>query len=250
MDPGRVGPPTVRLDLPATLTVRVKASQAGTTTAALLRLPAGIGVVEGRVLVPASSAQVQGVVALGTRRARTLPLRRVAGGVRFAVYRLDAHRASTIAVVLTPRGTGPVVVRVLIDAAGDGAGHRVRPSGARASGGTDTGRPGSATAGAQGPRRAALITPRDVLRDGRISARDVDAARAAWIVTRESRCCRDGAAGRVDANDDGCLDALDLQALVGATGIRVGPDPPSRGPGRSSGPRPPPGSSGCSPARA
>jgi len=208
VDPSRVVAPLVRPDAPAALVIVAQGRGARVATQALITLPAGIAAAEGRILLPAGAGEVLGVVAPGDRHARTLPLRPIAGGVRFGVYGLDAARRGTLAVVVVPAHVGPLRLRVIFDVLGGADGRRV-----------------VAASGGVAPRTA-LATPRDVLRDGRLGVRDVAAVRAAWIAGTDGERCRDAARARTaDANEDGCLDILDLQSLVAASGTRVGPRP-------------------------
>jgi CSLREA domain-containing protein len=146
----------------------------------------------------------------------------IAGGARFAAFGLDP-KGSTLALVLVPRSDRPIDVRVVIDSLGTATGARIAPvqpeqttrihGVGQASGLAPSAQPRT-------PRGTALSAPRETVRDGRVDRRDLDSALAAWLGATEAARCS-SRIDRVDANGDGCLDVLDLQALVTAKGTRI-----------------------------
>ena len=80
---------------------------------------------------------------------------------------------------------------------------------------------GRGLASLAGPRAAAKLLPlaaagklRDIVRDGTIGKLDLDILRAEWErgTISADQCITLGATG--DANGDGCVDIVDLQAAV------------------------------------
>jgi CSLREA domain-containing protein len=203
-------------------------ASAGRSTAIRLLLPEAVAAVDGRVLVAKRAAELVGVAVYGGGTG----LRPVAipGGYAFGAYDLEPRGAALIVdLVLVPRRTGRLGVRVLVDAAADRDGGRVSvaagAAGTIAVGSGHRVYPAPATGAAPGARRPAGPL-REPLADGRMNARDTDTTRAAWEEARALHAvCHPSRPGD-DANGDGCVDIVDVQAVRAAHGSRVpGPDP-------------------------
>jgi CSLREA domain-containing protein len=115
-------------------------------------------------------------------------------------------------------------MRFLFDAASDASGHPVALASDQAVSTIHVDRATVQRSAPQGIRRpAAPRAPqqtRDVFGSGKISANDIDMVRAAWYRTRDAAgsCHLAAENAAVDANGDGCIDVLDLQALLNDQG--------------------------------
>jgi CSLREA domain-containing protein len=203
-------PPTARPDRPFVVT---------------LGLPARVSAVDGRVLYERGAIEVWGLAPIGGGVA--LRPEAVAGGVAFGAYDLRAKDGRTVLrIVMEARKTGRVRLRVVLDAMADRAGRRLAIDGGTrlASVGVAGGmalREAPAPTWDAAPRRSAGPT-RDLLPDGRMDKQDLDATRIGWITSRlQGRVC--GAAREGDANGDGCVDIVDVQAARAAQRVRLQP---------------------------
>ncbi len=197
-------------------------SRANTDTsfAVEIRLPARVAAVDGRLFFDTAAAEVIGVAP--DRGGVGMTPMDIAGGVAFGAYGLTSSRSGTVLrIVVAPLAAGRLQFRAVIDAAADAAGRRVTVK--RSSG------IGAVTMGAEartfakprnsGPRRPLRVPTgtRDLVADGRLRVTDVDLVRAAWEQAHLGAPC---AALRKsdDANGDGCVDIVDVQAVVAAQG--------------------------------
>jgi hypothetical protein len=196
----------------------------GQPVAVTLSLPDGVAAIEGRVLVAGAAAEV-----VGAAPERGTAFRPAATGSGAAVG-ADALRPragrTTVRVVLEPRQAGRLQVRLVLDAAADRAGHRIALGRVSRVVVIRVGRaqrvlraPQAATRRA--PSRVARPT-RDLVPDGYADGRDLAAARAAWESAHDSNVPCASTDG--DVNRDGCVDIVDMQAVVAA--VQVGPKPP------------------------
>jgi CSLREA domain-containing protein len=191
------------------------------TTAITFRLPRQVAAVDGRLYFDASSAIAVGVAPVGGGRAFA-PVD-ISGGIAFGAYNLrPTGNAVLLRVVLVPTRPGRLAYRLAIDAAADSAGRGMSISGARAARGELSVRGSSrlreapAARSRPQPLRAAGPT-RDVVADGRANLKDLDVVRSGWELSRlnEQQC---GATeyAEADANGDGCVDIIDVQAVSAA----------------------------------
>lgn len=195
----------------------------GVTTAITVRLSPKVAAVEGRVFVNTAAADFIGVAPVGPGTA-TRPVKS-GKGYAFAAYGLAARSGhTTIRIVVFPKKAGALQVRVTIDSTADSAGHRIASDGAPLLSTLGVGRRAAtfrapAATPAESPTRAASAVHKLVGR-GKINAQDLDAVRGDWYTAHEtgSVCGRDRLG---DANADGCVDAVDLQAELAARGTRA-----------------------------
>ena len=71
---------------------------------------------------------------------------------------------------------------------------------------------------------AAPAAVRKLVGTGKINVQDVDAARGAWYAAHEAgNVCTAGTSAAGDANNDGCMDVVDIQAELAAKGQKAAP---------------------------
>ena len=199
----------------------------GVVTTVTLKLPKSVAAVDGRLLVQPGSADLIGVAPAG--KGTALSPVGVDGGFAFGVYGMTAKGAKqTIRLVLVPNVSGNLGVRVLIDSLSGKAGNRlytttneltgtVRVSGRNTSIGAPAGHARGAPNRTAGAVRAVFGRPT-------ISTDDADIVRAAWYRTRGLGTeCAPGTDATADANNDGCVDIVDLQAITAALGNKLKP---------------------------
>ena len=210
--------PGIRVSLPGTVS-------RGLVTALHLVLPANVAALDGRLVIDHHAAELVGIAV--PRGATGMTPVAVADGYAFGAYGLAAsHGSVSLDLVILPRRSGQLALSVAVDSLADRAGHAI---GVPATSGTGS----LAVAGSRRALRApsALAAPRalrapsaqlsELLPDGRIDRRDLDLARAGWTQARQSgRVCAAGALPG-DADGDGCVDSLDLQATLAASGRRL-----------------------------
>jgi CSLREA domain-containing protein len=198
-----------------------------------LRLPVGASALDGRLLVDPRAAELWGVAPVGGGTA--LRPERIAGGYAFGAYGLRAvNGRSVVRLVVSAHVAGRLQLRVAIDALADGPGRRLASpqlglaSIAVAGASRIVAAPAAASGWRVTPTRAAGAT-RELVADGRINREDLDAARLGWDLgrLRGSAC---GTPLEGDANADGCIDIVDLQALLAAQGRRIAAVPGSTAP--------------------
>jgi len=201
-----------------------KGSAAGESIAIKLRLPSSVAAVDGRVLFDTNLADVVGVAASGPGTA--LAPEQIAGGASFGAFGLAASGGSTVLnIVVAPRVEGQIQFRIVIDGVADANGSRVSLTQAKGSGVLLVGN-GSARGSLSSDVARALPTRggwgvRDLFRDGTIGKLDMDLLRASWASSRgSSTTCAAGNQG-ADANGDGCIDVVDLQAVLTKQGHRA-----------------------------
>jgi CSLREA domain-containing protein len=228
----------VTISLPSTVT-------RGKLTMARINLPGSVAAVDGRVLVSTKAAEVVGVAV--PRHAFSLMPVAVQGGYAFGAYGLRAaHGRTVIDVVLLPRKSGKLGIKVTVDSMADAKGRRIPNAGtsglsaARTLGVAEASRKAGTRRGSKvygagtGSARYAIpaattdITPlrealglRSLYGTKHISKRDQDYARQAWSYARaRGRVCDTTKA--TDPNGDGCSDIVDLQATLVAKGRKAG----------------------------
>ncbi len=213
---------------------------------ARISLPANVAAVDGRVLVSAKAAEVIGV-AVSRRGVGLMPVA-VTGGYAYGAYGLSATNGRTIVdVVLLPKRSGKLGIKVTVDSMADSKGRRIGTAGttglsaARTLGVAEASRAAGIRRGSRvygtgaGSARFGIpagngrVTPlraahglRSLYGTRRITKRDQDYARQAWTLARASgQVC--GAPAATDPNGDGCADIVDLEATLAATGRTAGP---------------------------
>ena len=217
----------------ATLSVSVSAPSSitpGTLAAVTVTLPSSVAAVDGRLLFKKGSAEVIGVAPVGHGTAFS-PVA-ITGGASFGAYGLRPTKGHTVLrFVLDPKVAGRLQVRVIVDSAANSAGRRL---------GTSSSSGVVATMGVLGssrvlsapssgarflPTRAAGPTTESI-RDGKFNKQDLDTVRGAWELARETgQVCGTGLSG--DANGDGCVDIVDVQAVVAAQGTTTSTPAPA-----------------------
>ena len=204
---------------------RVSVGELATLT---LSLPAGAAAVDGRILVAPGAAEAIGVVPVGSG----IGLRptETDGGYVFGAYGLESG-APQIQLVVNPEVAGRIQVRIVVDDLADQAGSRIDAGGLQTvttivAGQSNRVYPAT-SGGPRGEGRRGASRVRDILRDGKINSRDLDTARANWSQAqgRGGQC---GVQSDADANDDGCVDIVDIQAVYAnenstATGLAAVP---------------------------
>lgn len=195
-----------------------------------LRLPDGTAALDGRAFFDRDALELIGVApsggGVGLRPVDTR------GGAAFGAYGLRSSGGATVVrLVFVAHRAGRVQVRVAVDAVASGDGRRLSVLGADrqttvgVDGGSKLLTAPDATASPQPEGAAGPLV--ELQPDGRIDKSDVDVARWAW---ERARLTGDSCAGRVreDANGDGCVDIVDLQATLAARGTRTSIAAPSR----------------------
>ena len=192
----------------------------GRTTAVALRLPANVAAVEGRLFVDQRAVEVIGVAPRGGGTALR-PVDAGEGASTFAAYGLHPVKGhTTLDLVVYPKEAGRLQVRVVIDAAADKNGHRLTLGRfnqvATLGVGRETGTIAAPQAGAASVPTSAAQATREFVIDGRFNSQDLDAVRGDWYARLPGHACGMGVGS--DANSDGCVDVVDLQAQLAAQG--------------------------------
>ena len=204
----------LRLTVPASATT-------DTSVAVEFRLPGQVAAVDGRILIDTDRAEVVGVAPLGAGFA--MAPQQIHGGAAFGAYGLRAvNGQTTIRIVLAPRVEGKLQFRIVLDSAADASGNRLSLSRSRALGALSVGQSRDQSAS---PIDVAKLMPlraasraRDLFADGVIGKLDLDAVRAGWEQAHSTGNACAAVDPAADANSDGCVDAVDLQALVATQG--------------------------------
>ena len=196
----------------------------GKLIAVTLTLPENVAAVDGRLLVAKGAAQLVGVapIAGGTG----LMPEAVNGGYAFGAYALKAVSGHAIVqLVVDPLKAGKLQFRILIDATANKAGVRLGASSSvvanlRVRGASRVfAAPSAASVAALSATRPAGAV-RKLIGFGKINSQDLDAVRLSWDEARaQSKVCGSDLYG--DANGDGCVDIVDLQAVKAAIGTRA-----------------------------
>ena len=185
------------------------------------RLPGQVAAVDGRILIDTDRAEVVGVAPLGAGFA--MAPQQIQGGAAFGAYGLRAvNGQTTIRIILAPRVEGKLQFRIVLDSAADSSGNRLLLTRSHALGALSVGQSGAQSAAPLDvtklmPLRAAS-RPRDLFADGVIGKLDLDAVRAGWEQAHSTGNACAAVDPAADANADGCVDAVDLQALVATQG--------------------------------
>ena len=199
-------------------------------------LPGSVAAVDGRLLFDPSAAELLGIAP--TRRGQAFLPARATGGASFGAFDLRPlkhPRRTVIGLVVVPAVVGRLQMRVVIDAAADRSGHRLSLGGSAST--SATGATSTIEIGASGPGRGAPLPSGTVaplrpagptiepLSDLVADARDLDTVRIGWEAARDSgTVC--GVASAADVNGDGCVDIVDVQAVLAAQGSAGGATTP------------------------
>jgi len=197
----------------------VPASAAADESFALdLKLPAGIAAIDGRLLYDSKALELIGVATSGNGTAFA-PVS-ITGGAAFGAYGLKAASTSTtLHLVVEPKVSGSVGVRLIVDAASSSNGQRVKLSAANLTAKLQIGSGGSSysipnSTGNAVPTRSAVAT-RSLVGAPTLMKQDIDAIRGAWEYSRlNGGACAAAQSLASDANNDGCIDIVDVQALL------------------------------------
>jgi CSLREA domain-containing protein len=206
---------TLRLNVPAT-------ASTATSVAVTFNLPAGIAAVEGRLLLDKSAAEVVGLAPVGGGVALT-PVE-IPTGYAFGAYGMSQKSKTTIRIIVAPEVQGALQLSVVVDAASDAAGHRVNLVANAGSTQLHVGKGKKYGAPPKtqkpGPTKGAGPT-RDIVADGALGKMDLDVVKSAWDFSHmNSVACGTGDLS-ADANSDGCIDIVDIQAVYAAQGQAV-----------------------------
>jgi CSLREA domain-containing protein len=188
--------------------------ESGSTAAITLKLPAGIAAVDGRIFIDTRFAELVGVSGRG---ATALTPQQFADGYAFGVYGLPASNAAVTISVAT-NADGRLPFRIVLDSAADSTGRAAPLSRTKATGAISFDTDAAAFAAPHDATRRlstrVTTVTHDVVPDGQLRVTDLDVVRAGW----ESSHLNDDActAGDLsaDANGDGCVDILDVQAVL------------------------------------
>ena len=214
-------------------------------TSARISLPGTVAALDGRVLVSSKAAEVIGV-AVPRKGVSLMPVA-IKGGYAYGAYNLrPSHGRTVVDVVLLPRKSGKIGIKVTVDSMADAHGRRISASGTtglsatRTLGVADASRkagsrkgsrvyaPSSGSARFAIPTSSGRVTPlrdarglRSITGASKISIRDQDYARQGWTLARAKGSVCDASAA-LDPNGDGCADIVDLEATLVAHGRKAG----------------------------
>ncbi len=215
--------PGLTADVGASLRLSVPAqADVGVTVAVEFRLGKSVAAVDGRLYFDTSAAEVVGLAPVGGGTA--FPPVEISGGVAVGAYGLKSEGGQTVMrVVVAPRTSGRLQLRLVIDAAADAMGNRLAVSGRRRTGTLRVGDGGQLVVAPAGGARLIALRPggktRDLIVDGHIGPMDMDVVRVGWELARANEiACGASADAQADANGDGCVDIVDVQAVAASQG--------------------------------
>jgi len=199
------------------LSINVPATvELGATAPITLSLPARVAAVDGRIFFDTNNADVVGVAAVGHGQA--LSPQQITGGVAFGAYDLHASGNKTVVrISLVGNAAGNLPFRIVLDSAATANGSAIALPRAIGTGAVafDNASTTFAAPSAVAPR-VAIRTPgrvRDLVADGRLAVTDVDVVRGAWEESQADDPCASTVADG-DANGDGCVNIVDVQAVL------------------------------------
>ena len=189
------------------------------STAIQFRLPGNAAAVDGRIYFDTSAATM---VSVDPRGGGTsfMPVD-IPGGYAFGAYNL--RPGAVMNVIFAPLTAGDLQVRIDLDALADASGNRLPMSANEATitvkvdgGGHALGAP----AGRGAPQTLRGASPiRDLMANGHIDKMDLDIATVGWELARARGVTCDANSGiDGDANNDGCIDIVDVQAVFAHRG--------------------------------
>jgi len=197
-------------------------AQLDATTAVKLKLPRKVRALDGRAYFDQGALEFIGVAP--ANGGTTLSPVAIDGGVSFGAFDLKpSGRKTVLNLVVVPHKSGQIQLRIVVDSAANKYGTRVSLS---QSTGTTTITIGSSKTTYSAPAGGASLDPvraagpaRTLVGLQSIGRRDLDAARAAWADSRvNGSVCGASVSSADDANADGCIDAVDIQAVAAASG--------------------------------
>ena len=199
-----------------------------TSTAVTLKLPVGVAAVDGRVLFDKSALDFVGVAPAGSGQA--LAPVAISGGAAFGAYNLKAGSgATTLRLIVAPRVAGSIGLRVVIDSMATAAGARITPAQTDLAG---TLRSGTSAATFSAPQSPAHLAPlrspsavKTLVGQRIVLPQDIDSAALAWQANRLNGAACGAVDNAADANGDGCIDTVDLQAVQSALGKPAAANP-------------------------
>ncbi len=218
---GRSVPQAEAANPPAFRIAAHRAVDVGEMTGFDLVLPSRVSAFDARVYVAAGAAEVVGLATFGPGTSMRPELG--VDGWTIGAYGLAGGTDAThVQLVIDPLKAGWLQVRVVFDAASDAAGNRISTAALDAVSTLQVGSDARllvAPAGGRGhapSKNAARV--RELHADGKFDQADIDEARTAWQAARVGAGggCASGAGG--DANGDECVDIVDVQASLAATG--------------------------------
>ncbi len=203
-------------------------AQPFTSTAVTLKLPAGVAAVDGRVLFDKNALDFVGVAPTGSGRA--LAPVDIPDGAAFGAYNLTSSKSgTTIRLIVAPRVQGSIALRVVIDSMASSVGGRLSPAQTDAVGALRSGTSAATFAAPQSVVHFAPVRsagPVKTLVGQRILLpQDVESAAVAWQNSRLNGAACGSVDAATDANGDGCIDVVDLQAVQSALGAPAALNP-------------------------
>ena len=213
------------------LQLTVNGTEPNRTTAVQLTLPSSVAAVDGRAYFDSAALALVGVAPAGAGDAFA-PVD-ISGGAAFGAYGLKPGRDGTVLnLVVVPYVAGTIQLTVVVDATADSQGRRLDLPATAAVAQVDAGAsvpPIAAPAAGAAPALLRASSPiKTLVGQPVVVPQDLDEAQAAWESTRlNGDVCgtRDAAD---DANGDGCVDVVDVQAIAAGIGQPAAPNPAVR----------------------
>ncbi len=197
------------------------ASQPSVSTAVELRLPPTVAALDGRAYFDTNALEFIGVAPAAAGRAFA-PVN-ISGGVAFGAFGLKSSGGSTVVrLIVAPKVAGDIKINVVVDATAGAQGVRLTSaplysSVALQSGTSVEGFAAPAPTAPVVPLRAPMTT-RTLTGQRLLVPQDLDAAQAAWELSRLNGDACGAIDTAADANGDGCIDVVDVQAVVAGQG--------------------------------
>ncbi len=187
------------------------------------RLPRNVAAVEGRLVYDSSAVEVVGLAPQG--QGTSFRPVDIAVGVAFGAYGLKPSGSHTVMrIVVAPLVSKRVQFRLVIDAAASAGGQRISIGNTRTLGTLQVDGASELLRAPAIPSRQAAPRgsgpTRSLFGDGQIGVKDLDIVRASWELARANDAtCAAPLEG--DANGDGCVDIVDVQAVLADQGRRA-----------------------------
>ena len=200
------------------------AVEPSTSTAVELRLPATVAAIDGRAYFDTNALEFIGVAPAGAGQAFS-PVD-INGGVAFGAFGLKPTGGSTVVrLIVAPRTAGNIKVNVVLDATASALGTRLTSSPLYASVDLQSGTSSTGLATFTAPAPAAAVLPLRTATPARtltgqhiLVPQDLDAAEFAWGFSRQNGASCGAIDPASDANGDGCIDVVDVQAITAGQG--------------------------------
>ena len=197
------------------------ASQPSMSTAVELRLPPTVAALDGRAYFNTDALEFVGVAPAAAGRAFS-PVA-IKGGVAFGAYGLKPSAGSTIVrLIVAPKVAGNIKINVVVDATANALGTRLTSAPLYSSVALQS---GSSVASVASPAPSAPALPLRVAATTRtltgqhlLVPQDLDAVEFAWESSRANGAACGAIDSAADANGDGCIDAVDVQAVIAGQG--------------------------------